>query len=144
MGTIQRLLWLTFLLLFIAISISSADQDEPEQLLLVGHISHVEGELLRYVPENEDWIATVKDTPVGKDDVFYADEDTTAEFIIPNNTWIRTGGNTQIQIVKLEDDSTAIDMDSGIARFYNKSSTTVLKAITPFGYVMAPPLFKSL
>ena len=140
MGTIQRLLWLTFLLLFIAISISSADQDEHEQPLLVGHISHVEGELLRYVPENEDWIATVKDTPVGKDDVFYADEDTKAEFIIPNNTWLRIGGNTQIQIVKLEDDSTAIDMDSGVARFYNKSSTTVLKAITPFGYVIAPPL----
>lgn len=140
MGTSQRLLWPTFLLLIIAISIASANQDELEQPFLVGHISHIEGEMLRYSPENEDWTVTVKDTPVGKDDLFYADENTKAEFIIPNNTWIRVGGNTQIEIVKLEDDSTVIDMDSGIARFYNKSSTTILQAITPFGYVTAPPL----
>jgi hypothetical protein len=140
MDKAQRFLWVSILFLFMAVSVAFAAQEEQrEDVVLVGHVSYVEGELLRYVPDEEDWVVTVKDTPVGKDDVFSSGEGVKAEFIMPNNTWIRIGGNTQIQIVTLEDDSTEVDMDSGIARFYNKSSTTALKAITPFGHVKAPP-----
>ncbi|MCK5008981.1 MAG: FecR domain-containing protein, partial [Deltaproteobacteria bacterium] len=135
----QRLLALTIVFLFTTVPVALAQEEGQEETVLVGRISHVEGELLRYVPEDEDWVATVKDTPVGKDDVFYAEEEVKAEFIIPNNTWIRIGKNAQIQIVKLEDDATEVDMDSGVARFYNKSSTTALKVITPYGHVTAPP-----
>ncbi len=40
--------------------IESQDQEE-EGSILIGHISHVEVELLRYVPEEEDWAPTVCD-----------------------------------------------------------------------------------
>jgi hypothetical protein len=137
MDKIKNLLWLMILFLLMATSVASARQ---EQTVLVGHISYVEGELLRYVPENEDWVVTVKDAPFGTDDVLYSNENVKAEFIMPNNTWIRIGGNTQIHIKKLESETTEVDISSGFARFYNKSSTTTIKATTPFGYVMAPPL----
>jgi hypothetical protein len=139
MDKIKRLLLLTFLLFFIAVPITSAKQEQEEDAVLVGRISHVEGELLRYVPENEDWVATVIDTPFGIEDLLYSNENAKAEFIIPNNTWIRIGGKTQIQAIKLENDATEVDVDSGTARFYNKSSSTVIKVTTPFGYVTAPP-----
>jgi hypothetical protein len=140
MDKIQRFLWMSILFLFMAAPVAFAEQEEQgEAVVLVGHISYVEGELLRYVPDEEDWVVTVKDTPVGKDDVFSSGEEGKAEFIMPNNTWIRIGGNTEIQIVTLEEDTTEVDMDSGIARFYNRSSTTALKVITPFGHVTAPP-----
>ncbi|MGQ9655772.1 MAG: hypothetical protein ACUVXD_17060, partial [Thermodesulfobacteriota bacterium] len=36
-----------------------------EEVLLVGRISHLEGDLLRYVPEDDDWVLAVSDAPVG-------------------------------------------------------------------------------
>ena len=87
----QRLFTLTIVFLITTVPVALAQEEGQEETVLVGRISHVEGELLRYVPEDEDWVATVKDTPVGKDDVFYAEEEVKAEFIIHNNTWIRIG-----------------------------------------------------
>jgi hypothetical protein len=140
MDTIKRSLWLTFLCLLTALPHSFALQTPSEEIALVGHISHVEGELLRYVPDDEDWVATVEDAPCGIDDVLYTDKNAKAELIMPNNTWIRIGGNTQIHIIRLDSDVTEIDIDSGIARLYNKSSTAALKATTPFGSITVPPL----
>lgn len=111
---------------------------QEEETVLVGRISHVEGQLLRYVPEEDDWVATVQDAPFGIDDALYSDEDGRAEFMMPNNTWVRIDRNTQIQLIVLKDDVTEIDVASGVARFYNKGSYGVIKATTPFGYVMAP------
>ena len=41
-------------------------------------------------------------------------------------------------MLALEDDATQVDVASGVARFYNRSSQAVIKATTPFGYVIAP------
>jgi hypothetical protein len=62
-----------------------------------------------------------------------------AELIIPNGTWIRIGDNTQIQFITLESDLSETDVASGVARFYNKSSSTVIKATSTFGYVLVYP-----
>jgi hypothetical protein len=105
--------------------------------ILVGHISFVEGQLLRYVSEDKDWVAMVRDAPFGLDDALYSDENAKAEFIIPNNTWVRSGGSTQIQIINLKRDVTEVDMASGIARFYNRNENGVIKVTTAFGYVIA-------
>ena len=75
--------------------------------------------------------------PPGLDDALYADENSKAEIIIPNDTWLRTGGNTQIQLIALKRDVTEIDMASGVGRFYNRSSKGVIKVTTEFGYVIA-------
>jgi len=118
--------------------IESQDQEENGSIL-IGHISHIEGELLRYVPEEEDWAPTVKDTPFAIDDVLYSTLEGRAEIIMPNNTWARIDGDTQIQLVLLNKETTEIDLSLGKARLYNKSSDTMIKATTHFGYVMAPP-----
>ena len=139
MDTIKRTLWLTFLFLYTGLPHIYALQTPSDETVLVGHISHVEGELLRYVPDDEEWVATAEDAPCGIDDVLYAGKHAKAELIMPNNTWIRIGDNTQIHLIELESDATEIDIDSGTARLYNKSSTATIKATTPLGSITAPP-----
>jgi hypothetical protein len=140
MRKIRRLLLLTCLLFFVLMPIGLARSQPPEgeQEVLVGRISYVEGKLLRYVPEEKDWVVTVKDAPFGMNDALYSYGDTKAEFIMPNNTLVRTGGDTQVQLIALESGVTEVDVASGKARFYNKSADGVIKATTPFGYVVAP------
>jgi len=111
---------------------------QKEGPVVVGRVSHIEGELLSYVYEEKDWVPILKDVPFGLEDTLYSDQDARAEIIFPNGTWIRIGGNTQIQAIALDDDVTEIDVASGIARFYNRGSQSVIQATTPFGYVLAP------
>ncbi|MFZ0930062.1 MAG: DUF6600 domain-containing protein [Syntrophobacteraceae bacterium] len=114
-------------------------QTPSKESVLVGRISFVEGELLRYVHEAKDWVVTGKDTPFGREDALYLGENGKAEFLMPNDTWIRIGANTQIQMVALKDDATEVDVAIGIARFINRSQRAVIKATTPFGYAVGAP-----
>ncbi|HOI94688.1 MAG TPA: hypothetical protein PK250_08285, partial [Syntrophobacter fumaroxidans] len=123
----------------VAMSQSPPGSKAGEEPVMVGRISHVEGELLRYVPDDQDWVATVKDAPFGLDDALYSSEDGKGEFIMPNQTWLRVGATTQVQLIALRPDVTECDVASGVTRAYNKSSDTVIKTTTPFGYVVAPP-----
>jgi hypothetical protein len=120
---------------FPSISRAAPQQGEP---MVVGRVSHIEGQLLRYVYEEKDWVPIVKDVPFGLEDTLYSDQDAKAEFIFPNSTWIRIGGSTQIQAIALNDEVTEVDVASGMARFYNRGTQSVVKATTSFGYVLAP------
>ncbi len=111
---------------------------QKEGPVIVGRVSHIEGEILRYVYEEKDWVPILQDVPFGLEDTLYSDQDAKAEIIFPNGTWIRIGGNTQVQAITLDDDVTEIDVASGIARFYNRGTQGVIQATTPFGYVLAP------
>jgi hypothetical protein len=115
----------------------SSAADEPA--VVVGRVSHVEGDLLRYVPEEKDWVAVVRDVPFGTEDVFYSGSRGMAELIVPNGTWIRIARSTQIQFVVLDADLSVVDVASGMARFSNRSSGVLIKATSPFGYVLADP-----
>ena len=106
---------------------------------LVGRITFIDGQLLRYVYSEQDWVATVKDAPFGLEDAFYSSDTGKAEFKLPNGVWVRTGSDTQIQLLSLREDAAEIDVASGTARFYNRSQKAVIKATTPFGYVLARP-----
>lgn len=144
MKRVTRLNWLHLVLLFVMIPFNSlhaeqrSQEPDSEEAFMVGRISYLEGRVLRYVPEKGEWVAAVKDTPFGMDDALRSHEHGRAEFIMPNNTWIRMDGDTQIQIITLKEDITGIDIVSGIARFYNKGSHATIKVTTPFGYVTAP------
>jgi hypothetical protein len=107
--------------------------------MVVGRVYQIEGELLRYVPQEKDWVAMVKDAPFGTEDTLFSGNRGMAELIVPNGTWIRIGNSTQIQFIALETDLAEIDVASGEARFYNKGSRTVIKVTSPFGYVLADP-----
>ncbi len=118
------------------VSVSSAEDAPP---VMVGRIFFVEGDLLRYVPAEDDWVATVRDAPFGVEDTLYSGSQGMAELIIPNGVWIRVGNSTQIQFTDLDTDLAEMDVASGVARVYNKSSDTVIKTTCPFGYVLAYP-----
>ena len=145
MSTGKKRLWLMLILILVMIPITSLQAQTPttnqeeERPVLVGRISHIEGQLLRYVPDEEDWVETVRDTPFGINDTLYSNKYTRAEIIMPNNTWMRIDSDTQIQLITIKDDVTEIDVISGVVRFYNKGSYAVIKAVTPLGYVMGPP-----
>ncbi|MGC9965058.1 MAG: DUF6600 domain-containing protein [Syntrophobacteraceae bacterium] len=107
--------------------------------VLVGRITYVDGQLLRYVYDERDWVATVKDAPFGLDDAVYSSDTGKAEFKLPNGMWVRSGSDTQIQLIALREDVSEIDVASGTVRLYNKSQKAVVKATTPYGYVLARP-----
>jgi len=115
----------------------SSAADEPG--MMVGRIYYIEGDLLRYVPAEKDWVAVVRDAPFGTEDTLFSGSRGMAELIVPNGTWIRIGNSTQIQFIALDTDLAEMDVASGVARFYNKSSDTVIKTTSPFGYVLAYP-----
>jgi len=125
-----------FLTAVVMVPLSSA-ADAPA--MVVGRIFYIEGDLLRYVPAEKDWVATVRDAPFGTEDALSSGSRGMAELIVPNGTWIRIGNSTQIQCIALDTDLAEMDVASGMARFYNKSSDTLIKATSPFGYVLAYP-----
>src|SRR5438270_14049627 len=81
-----------------------------QEAVLVGRISHTEGQVLRFVPETQDWVATVQDAPFGIQDTLYTDPQARAEFIMPNGLWVRIGRSTQIQLIALQNDAADIDL----------------------------------
>ena len=138
----KRIKWMMGLLacLFLAVVAMvqpSSAADAPA--MVVGRIYHIEGDLLRYVPEENDWVAVVRDAPFGAEDTLFSGSRGMAELIVPNGTWIRIGNSTQIQFIALDTDLAEMDVASGMARFYNKGSDTVIKVTSPFGYVLADP-----
>ncbi|MBI5601824.1 MAG: hypothetical protein HY879_00555 [Deltaproteobacteria bacterium] len=111
--------------------------DEPATT--VGRVYYIKGSLLRFIDAEQDWVAVVKDAPFTTGDTFYTGSQGRAELIVPNGTWVRMGKGTQMQFIALYSDLSETDVASGVARFYNKSSHTVVKSTCPFGYVLADP-----
>ena len=106
---------------------------------IVGRITDIEGgQLLRYVPVQKDWAVTVEDTPFAPTDAIYSGDDTRAEFVIPESSLIRVGGDTQLELVHFGQEVTQADAASGKVRFWNKSPQSVVKITTPYGYVVGP------
>jgi hypothetical protein len=115
---------------------SLAANDSP---IMVGRIFYTEGSLLRYVPAENDWVAVVRDAPFGTGDTLYSGRRGQAELGIPNGTLIRMSDNTQIQFIGLDSDVTEVDVASGLARLYNKDPNLVIRATSPYGYVLVYP-----
>ncbi len=109
-----------------------------EEAILVGQISHIEGQLLRYQPGDEDWTLTLEDTPLGAGESLYTEGNSRAEIILPNGTWARFDAGTQIELIELRDDLTDLDLGSGTGRFYNKGAYSLIKVRAVFGDVAAP------
>ncbi|MDO9124545.1 MAG: FecR domain-containing protein, partial [Deltaproteobacteria bacterium] len=139
MKTMKRWMGLLVCLFLTAVAMVPLSPAADESAMVVGRIYYIEGDLLRYVPEEKDWVAAVRDAPFGTEDALFSGSRGMAELIVPNGTWVRTGNNTQIQFITLDADLSQMDVASGVARFYNKGSDTVIKATSPFGYVLAYP-----
>jgi hypothetical protein len=132
------------MLLIIALAVNLAHAQgmqewEEQGTVMVGRISHVEGQLSRYDADTGDWTATSREAPIGVDDLLRTEAGSRAEFIMPNNTWARIDSLTELELVALDPGLTHADIPGGNARFYNKSTQSDIKASTPFGTVTAPP-----
>jgi hypothetical protein len=135
----KRLFGLLVVLFLAAMSIVPLSSAADEPPIVVGRVYHVEGDMLRYVPEENDWVAAIRDAPFSAGDTLYTGSRGQAELIVPNGTWIRIGDSTQVQFIGLEPDVSEVDVAAGLARFYNKDSDLVIKATSPFGYVLVYP-----
>jgi hypothetical protein len=120
--------------------VSALPQTVDDRGDLVGRITAIDsGQLLRYVPMQKDWVVTLKDTPFAPTDALYSGDGTRAEFTIPDNSLIRVGGDTQLELMKLNQGLTQADVASGKARFRNKTAKGLIEVTTPYGYVVGPP-----
>ncbi len=110
-----------------------------ENAPMVARIAHVEGQLFRYVPEEEDWVLTVQDAPVGVGDILYCGEPCRSEIQFPGQVFLRLNESAQVEVVALEQDLVQFHLAAGQARCLNRSRETTVRAETPFGDLVAPP-----
>src|SRR5262249_47619623 len=110
--------WLAVLLGAACLGVPLAPHASAQAAVFVGRIAHTDGQVLRFVPDTQDWVATVQDAPFGLHDTLYADPSARAELIMPNGLWVRIGTSTQIQLIALTSDASEFDLASGVARFY--------------------------
>ena len=82
----KRIKWMGLLVcLFLAAMVmvpASSAADAPA--MVVGRIFYIEGDLLRYVPAEKDWVAVVRDAPFGTEDTLFSGSRGMAELIVPN------------------------------------------------------------
>ena len=135
----KKLFGLLVVLFLATVAIVPASWAADEPPVVVGRVYHIEGDLLRYVPEENDWVAAVRDAPFSAGDTLYTGSQGQSELIVPNGTWIRIGDSTQVQFIGLDSDVSEVDVGAGLARFYNKDKDLVIKATSPFGYVLVYP-----
>jgi hypothetical protein len=135
----RRLMQMMILVFLAALTIGPPSWAANAPAVVVGRVSHIEGDLLRFVPAVQDWVAVVKDAPFGTEDTLFTGNEGMAELIIPNGSWTRLGYSTQVQFIALGQDVAEMDVAAGVARFYNKGTRTAIKATCPFGYVLAYP-----
>lgn len=129
-----------FIILFCAMAamVPTASANEAPTFM-VGRVYHTDGSLLRYVSEENDWVAVVRDSPFSTGDTLYTGSNGRAEFMVPNGTWIRIADNTQVQFIGLDPEISEIDMAAGMARYYNNDSDLLIKVTSQFGYVLVYP-----
>ena len=107
--------------------------------IIVGRISHIEGEIYRYMDVNESWVATSLQSPVGRQDVLATGDNSRAEFAFPDNQLMRLDENTEVEILNLEYDIAEFTLQSGLARFYNRSSAGKMIVETARGTAKVGP-----
>jgi len=110
----KRWVELMVCLFFAALAMVPPTSAANAPAITVGRVYNIEGDLLRYVPEEKDWVAMVKDAPFGREDTLFSGNEGMAEMIIPNGTWIRIGNSTQIQFIALDSDLSEADVASGV------------------------------
>src|SRR5712692_5668380 len=105
MDTRKKWYWLAVLMVAAYLVSPLVPCASAQKAVLVGRIAHTEGQVLRFVPDTKDWVATVKDAPFGMNDTLYSDPQARAELMMPNGLGVRIGASTQIQLLALQSDA---------------------------------------
>jgi len=107
-----------------------------EAAIVVGRISHVEGDIYRYMDVDDTWVATQLQSPAGIEDVLATGPASRAEITFPNGMLVRMDENAEIEILELEDDRSVFVLSAGLARLYNRSGSGKLVIETARGSAM--------
>ncbi len=107
--------------------------------IIVGRISHVEGEINRYMDVDDSWVETHLQSPAGLEDVLATGHNSKVEITFPNNLLLRLDANTEVGILELDDDLGVFQLNSGLARFYNRSVSGRLAIETAGGTAKVAP-----
>ena len=123
------------LVLFSAMWVGSS----VDAAIIVGRISYLEGQIYRYMDVDDSWVATSLQSPAGTQDILATGDESKAEITFPNNQLVRLDESSEIEILNLDDDIGEFFLHSGIARFYNRSSTGKLLIKTVRGTATIEP-----
>ncbi len=107
--------------------------------ILIGRVTYSEGSVFTYGEEEDGWVEVGQDAPVGAEDGFYTEEGGRAEMVFPNDTMLRMGEMSEVEVLKVEQEVTEVFVRSGIVRVYCNSDDAVFRVETPMGYVEVPP-----
>jgi len=123
------------LLVFSAVLGGSA----ADAAIIVGRISHTEGQIYRYMDVDESWVEVAQQSPAGTEDILLTGDDSRAEVTFPNNMVVRLDEDTEIEIKKLDEDAGGFLLHNGLARFYNLGAGNVLTVETVRGTLKVRP-----
>ena len=110
-----------------------------EAAVIVGRISHVEGYLYRYMDVDNSWVETHQQSPAGSEDILATGLNSRAEIVFPNKLMLQLEENTDVEILELDDALGVLQLNSGLARLYNRSVAGMLAVETARGTVRIPP-----
>jgi hypothetical protein len=107
--------------------------------IIVGRITHVEGQIYRFMDADQSWVETFSDSPAGTQDVLSTGPDSRAEIKFPNNMLVRLDRDTEVEIVQLRENAGIFALQNGLARFYNHNDSGSLVVETSLGTARVKP-----
>ncbi|HZE91976.1 MAG TPA: DUF6600 domain-containing protein, partial [Rhizobacter sp.] len=123
--SMRRLNWLFGLLLltWLAMPVWAQPQsDPPDPPDRVGRVSELDGKVWVYAPESGEWIAAARNRPLTTGDRLSTESNGRAEVRIGSSTRLRIDGNTELEVLKLDDATAAFQLHSGSAAVRLRSS----------------------
>ena len=107
--------------------------------IIVGRITHVEGQIYRYMDVDQSWVETFIDSPAGTQDILTTGADSRAEIKFPNSMLLRLDANAEIEILQLREEEGKFILQNGLARFYNQSTAGSMLIETERGTAVVGP-----
>ena len=128
--------YITILLMLFSVVWAGSAADAA---IIVGRISHTEGQIYRYMDVGDSWVETSLQSPAGIEDILLTGADSRAEVAFPNNQLVRMDEATEIEILNLDEDIGEFSLHAGLARFYNSGAGNELLVETSRGDLKVRP-----
>jgi hypothetical protein len=114
---------------------SQPQSDVPDPPDRVGRISELDGKVWIYAPESGEWIAAARNRPLTTGDRLSTEGNGRAEVRIGSATTVRIDGNTELEVLKLDDDTASFQLHSGslAARLRTREAAREFNVVTAEG-----------
>lgn len=123
------------LVLFLAVLMGGVSYGE----IIVGRITHVDGQIYRYMDADQSWVETFADSPVGTLDVLRTAENSRAEMHFPNHVRVQLDQGAEIEVINLEEEKAEFFLQAGLVRLHKREAAMSLIVATPRGLAKLAP-----